>query len=371
MTPKLRRATIAAHFFRDARAIATAAWRLRPRAIRRRRIGSAIFASRIIRISRFRRGSNHVEAWIPLPREDQFQRITSLEVNTPVHHEIVDQNHNGNRLLHLDASAPLPASIPVTVSFEVKRIEEAPNLERAQRNVPEPTGGKFAEFLGPDKLVPLDGRIAQVSNKLGDETASPWQQAQIIYEYVVGVMSYDKTGKGWGRGDAHLRMRCAARQLHRFPFAVHRAGALARNPGALHDWVSDRQSEIRRGSRLSLLGGVLLRRRMGSGRCVRGVEESRAPRILLRASRCGACRVHDGPRPEADSAPARRAAQLSHLSVCRGGRKAAAEGIDQESFRVRGQRELARHQKNEQRLQGSASWRRAVCSRRRRYAGAL
>jgi transglutaminase-like putative cysteine protease len=147
-------------------------------------------------------GSNHLEAWIPLPREDQFQRISGLEVDTPVHHEIVDQNHNGNRVLHLDASAPLPAAIPVTVHFQVKRLEETANLERAQRNIPEPSGGKFAEFLGPDKLVPLDGRIAQVSNTLGDETASPYEQAQIIYEYVVSVMSYDKTGKGWGRGDA-------------------------------------------------------------------------------------------------------------------------------------------------------------------------
>jgi transglutaminase-like putative cysteine protease len=146
--------------------------------------------------------ATHVEAWIPLPREDQFQRVTALEVDTPAHHEIVDQRHDGNRVLHLDASAPLPASIPVTVKFEVKRSEETANLERAQRNIPEPSGGKFAEFLGPDKLVPLDGRIAQVSDKLGDETASPYQQAQIIYEYVVGVMSYDKTGKGWGRGDA-------------------------------------------------------------------------------------------------------------------------------------------------------------------------
>ena len=146
--------------------------------------------------------SKHVEAWIPLPREDQFQRVTDLAVDTPVHHAIVDQNRNGNRVLHLDASAPMPASIPVTVRFKVKRIEQTANLERAQRNIPEPTGGKFAEFLGPDKLVPLDGRIAQVSDKLGDETASPFQQAQIIYEYVVGVMSYDKTGKGWGRGDA-------------------------------------------------------------------------------------------------------------------------------------------------------------------------
>jgi transglutaminase-like putative cysteine protease len=146
--------------------------------------------------------AKHVEAWIPLPREDQFQHISGLVIDTLVHHEIVDQKHNGNRVLHLDASAPLPASIPVTVSFDVKRIEETANLERAQRNIPEPSGGKFAEFLGPDKLVPLDGRIAQVSNNLGDETASPWQQAQIIYEYVVSVMSYDKTGKGWGRGDA-------------------------------------------------------------------------------------------------------------------------------------------------------------------------
>lgn len=146
--------------------------------------------------------ASRVEAWIPLPREDRFQHVIGLEVDTPVHHEIVDQKHNGNRMLHLDAAAPLPASIPVTVRFEVKRIEEAPNLERAQRNVPEPSGGKFAEFRGPDRMVPLSGRIAQVSDKLGDETASPYQQAQIIYEYVVSVMSYDKSGTGWGRGDA-------------------------------------------------------------------------------------------------------------------------------------------------------------------------
>jgi transglutaminase-like putative cysteine protease len=153
-------------------------------------------------ISGYAASANDLEAWIPLPREDRFQRIRNLAIDTPAHHEIVDQNHDGNRVLHLEAGAPLPASIPVTVQFDVKRIEETANLERAQRNIPEPSGGKFAEFLGPDKLVPLNGRIAQVSDKLGDETASPYRQAQIIYEYVVSVMAYDKTGRGWGRGDA-------------------------------------------------------------------------------------------------------------------------------------------------------------------------
>ncbi len=61
----------------------------------------------------------------------------------------------------------------MTVSSTSSASRRPPNLERAQRNIPEPSGGKFAEFLGPDKLVPLNGRIAQVSDKLGDETASP------------------------------------------------------------------------------------------------------------------------------------------------------------------------------------------------------
>jgi transglutaminase-like putative cysteine protease len=153
-------------------------------------------------IGGFAASANHLEAWIPLPREDRFQRISNLTIDTPVHHEIVDQHHDGNRVLHLEAAAPLTATIPVTVQFDVKRIEETANLERAQRNIPEPSGGKFAEFLGPDKLVPLNGRIAQVSDKLGEETASPYRQAQIVYEYVVSVMVYDKTGRRWGRGDA-------------------------------------------------------------------------------------------------------------------------------------------------------------------------
>ena len=78
--------------------------------------------------------------------------------------------------------------------------------------------------------MPLSGRIAQVSDKLGDETASPYQQAQIIYEYVVArnVVRQDRHRMGPRR--RALRLRRAARQLHRLPFAVHGAGALARIP---------------------------------------------------------------------------------------------------------------------------------------------
>ena len=142
------------------------------------------------------------EAWIPLPRDDAFQQVRDLKIETPAHFEIVDQDSNGNRIAHLEASAPLPASVPVTMTFATTRREEAADMAAAARDVPEPTDGHFAAYLEPNRLVPLTGRIAQVSANLAETDASPLQQARVDYEYVTSIMKYDKSGTGWGRGDA-------------------------------------------------------------------------------------------------------------------------------------------------------------------------
>ena len=142
------------------------------------------------------------EAWIPLPREDAFQQVRQLKIETPVHFEIVDQGANGNRVAHLEASAPLPASVPFTMTFTVTRREEAADMVAAARDIPEPSDGNFAAYLEPNKLVPLTGRIAQVSANLAETDVTPLQQARVDYEYVTSIMKYDKSGTGWGRGDA-------------------------------------------------------------------------------------------------------------------------------------------------------------------------
>jgi transglutaminase-like putative cysteine protease len=75
-------------------------------------------------------------------------------------------------------------------------------MEKAQANIPEPTGGAFDKYLGPDRLVPIDGQIKLVSAKVGDPDRSSYEQARAIYDYVIANMIYDKSGNGWGRGDA-------------------------------------------------------------------------------------------------------------------------------------------------------------------------
>jgi transglutaminase-like putative cysteine protease len=146
--------------------------------------------------------AQRVEAWIPLPREDRFQQLSAVSIESPAHVEIVNQPIGGNRLVYLSAPAPPSGSIPVTIRFKVRRVEESANIEKAQAKIPEPTGGAFASYLSPDRLVPIDGQIKLVSSKAGDPGGSAYEQAWAIYNYVIANMSYDKSGTGWGRGDA-------------------------------------------------------------------------------------------------------------------------------------------------------------------------
>ena len=146
--------------------------------------------------------AHRVEAWIPLPREDRYQQVSWVRLYSPVHVEVVNQPTGGNRVAHLSAPAPASGSIPVTIRFKVRRIQESADIEKAQADIPEPAGGAFASYLSPDRLVPIDGQIKLVSSKIGDADGSSYEQAEAIYEYGIANMSYDKSGKGWGRGDA-------------------------------------------------------------------------------------------------------------------------------------------------------------------------
>ncbi len=281
-----------------------------------------------------------LEAWIPLPRDDPFQQVRDLKIDTPAHFEIVDQSSNGNRVAHLEASAPLPASIPLTVTFAITRREEAVNMMTAAGDIPEPTDGRFAAYLKPDRLVRLTGRIAQVSANLAETNVSPLQQARVDYEYVTSIMKYDKSGTGWGRGDALYacdvrRGNCTdfhslfialvrargipARFTIGFPLGAAKSGDI---PG-YHCWAE------------FYAGGVWV-----PVDASEAWKHPRPARLLFRASRCGPRRIHDGPRYRDEASAEWRAAQLPDLSVRRARRGAGAAKGNQDEVFLRGRVEL-------------------------------
>src|SRR5260370_23237755 len=102
-----------------------------------------------------------------------------------------------------------------------------------------------------------------------------------------------------GQRRCDLGVHRQARELHGFPFAVHRHGEGGGNSGALRDWVSAAGgSPCRNDCWISLVGGVLCRAVwLDSGGCLRGLEASGEKELLFRgARRCAATLRRRWPR---------------------------------------------------------------------------
>ncbi|MCI0587644.1 MAG: transglutaminase-like domain-containing protein [Planctomycetes bacterium] len=137
-------------------------------------------------------GSKRADLWIPVPTSDAFQTIEGLTVECPVPHEFTIEKEYGNRLLH--ARAEPAAAFAVTMRFGATRTEQqaakAPGRDKMR-----------PRLLAPDLLVPLDGKAKEISSSIAAGAEEPRKKARILYDHVLSKMTYDKSGKGWGRGD--------------------------------------------------------------------------------------------------------------------------------------------------------------------------
>jgi transglutaminase-like putative cysteine protease len=144
-------------------------------------------------------GAHRLSIWIPVPETDPHQEVLDLVVKSPLVYSFTREHRYGNRLLHLAADAPLPDSIDLRLEAVVARRAYrvlGAKTRPADNDRPAP------KDLGPDALVPIDGEIAEAARRATAGARTPLEKARAIYEYVTSTMRYDKSGQGWGRGDA-------------------------------------------------------------------------------------------------------------------------------------------------------------------------
>jgi len=141
-------------------------------------------------------GAKHVDLWLPVPHDDEFQQIRNLKIESPVPYRIAVAA-DGNRILHATGA------VSIRLSFDATRIEHVLS-HRADENV--------SQYLQPDRLVPIDDKIREWAREVVDQAHAHTQleMARAIYNHVVATVKYDKTGKGWGRGDIYYA--CEARR---------------------------------------------------------------------------------------------------------------------------------------------------------------
>jgi transglutaminase-like putative cysteine protease len=144
--------------------------------------------------------------WIPLPQADAYQEVRSLHIDSPVWYSQGRETEYGNKFVVFKPTAEQSAAgFDVTLRFTAVRREHKVALDAATlQNVSASTPGdpNLQRYLEPDKLVPLNGTIAELAREHTAGDTTPLQKARHIYDYVLATMRYDKTGEGWGRGDA-------------------------------------------------------------------------------------------------------------------------------------------------------------------------
>jgi transglutaminase-like putative cysteine protease len=156
-------------------------------------------------------GTQQLDFWMPVPHDDLYQHIANLQVESAYPYEMTT-GPQGNRMLHLRLDRPKVDTVRVTLRFSATRREHHQDLLLVPAKDAGEPASELAQWLKPDRLVPLDDQIRKWANEVVDaaNARSDLEKARAIYDHVVSTVKYDKTGKGWGRGDIYYA--CEARR---------------------------------------------------------------------------------------------------------------------------------------------------------------
>jgi transglutaminase-like putative cysteine protease len=104
----------------------------------------------------------------------------------------------GNKRFYAHADNATQPEYHFTVKYDVVRLEHLAAL-----SLKEPAPEKSLQrFLQADKLVPVTGKPAELAAAQVKPGMSDLDKGRAFYDYTFSTMKYDKTGTGWGRGDA-------------------------------------------------------------------------------------------------------------------------------------------------------------------------
>lgn len=165
-------------------------------------------------------GSKEVRLWIPTPPTDPFQSAKIVGIEAPWPYQRTMDPRFRNQGLFLKARAPQPGPVAIRFRYEVSRREQA----GAQ------TGAKPDETnKNPRGLGVITGEIRKIAEEKTRGLSDPMDKAKALYRYVLGHMAYDKTGSGWGRGDAAYACRVGkgnCTDFHSLFIALSMAGGI-------------------------------------------------------------------------------------------------------------------------------------------------
>lgn len=148
--------------------------------------------------------ASRIRAWVPMPITNSHQQLEDFRVLGDWSYVVLTEPEYENRFIYIDLSERVIGGrekISMAINFTVTRWAYRVG-DQAGDGKKVITPDILGRFLSPDRLVPIDGKIAEEARRIVGSTYSSLEQAKLLYEHVVRSVHYNKTGSGWGRGDA-------------------------------------------------------------------------------------------------------------------------------------------------------------------------
>jgi transglutaminase-like putative cysteine protease len=130
--------------------------------------------------------------WLPLAKTDAFQTVTVEKLNIPMKWDKVHDRDYRNDICVLYLQ-PNDSGKTVEMRYRVTRKEKAAYPA---------TDAEASRYLRPEKLVPVNETFKTLAEKATAGKTDDLNRAKALYDHVISRMRYDKSGTGWGRGDA-------------------------------------------------------------------------------------------------------------------------------------------------------------------------
>ena len=150
-------------------------------------------------------GAKRVRVWIPVPQTDQHQTVRVLAVNVPVKTRMTQEPEYSNRMMYAEIPNPASGKAEFTLEYKITRREysrgDYAQLKRTDQR-PSVVSASMSRLIAPDSLIPTDGKIKELAVEVTGSQNGAVAKAKAAYDYLFTNMRYDKTGSGWGRGDA-------------------------------------------------------------------------------------------------------------------------------------------------------------------------
>jgi transglutaminase-like putative cysteine protease len=150
-------------------------------------------------------GAKQVRVWVPVPQTDPHQTVHVLAVKAPVKTRMTQEPEYGNRMMYAEIQNPAPGEAEFTLEYKITRREysrgDYAQLKQTDQK-PTVVAASMTRLIAPDALIPTDGKIKALALEVTGSQVGTVAKAKAAYDYLFTNMRYDKTGSGWGRGDA-------------------------------------------------------------------------------------------------------------------------------------------------------------------------